>query len=411
MKRLMIYIALCLVLATAACKKPFSAQLITSASGLLAIDGPIISGDSTFITLTRTTTLNDPNQQKAELKAIVAVEDDQGKTYPLAELGKGKYALGITNFDPVRKYRLDVKTSAGKLYQSDFVPMKVTPPIDTVYYGIDTKQVQYYVDAHDPNNATRYYRWDYKETWQYNPYYDAFYAYVNGQVISIAGPNQITASGYYCYFTDFSNQIFIGNSVNLAQDIIKKQPLATIPDTSRKLSEIYAIVVRQYALTQDGFNYFQNLKTNTENLGTLFDAQPSTTTGNIHCITTPAEPVYGFISASTVTSKIVIFKYADQGVFKITPGVNGIGLNNNSNFYYAGPDSLSCLPHVLLLAPTATFNNRAAKSLATGDSLLFNQFIAPPTGFEGYLYAPKKCVDCSTLGGTKTRPSYFPLPF
>jgi len=393
------------------CKKPFNAQLATVATNYLAVDGPIISGDTTFITLSRTTSLSDTTQLKAELKAIIAVEDDQAQLYNLTEMGKGKYFLPTTNFNTARKYRLDIKTKDGKIYQSDFVQMKATGPIDSLYFTVTDKSVQFYLDAHDPTNNTRYYRWDYKNVWQYTSYYEANYKYISGQIVNINDANFLQNDTYYCYRHDFSNQIFVGTSANQSQDVIKKQLLASLADTSQKISEIYAMVVNQYALTADGYKYYQELKTNTENLGSIFDPQPSFVTGNIHCITSPSDLVLGFVSASTVSHKILIFHYNDLGVFKITPGTNGTRLNSNNSFYY-GPDSLKCLPGRLLFAPATTYALRTTRALASGDSLVYGQYIVVPgPGWIGYLYAPKQCVDCSYQGGTKTRPSYFPPPY
>src|ERR1700679_362729 len=174
------------------CKKPYNAQITSTATGILAVDGAIISGDSTFLTLSRTTALNDTTQNKPELKAILSVEDDQGKLYSFTETGKGGYAMGINNFSPARQYRLDIKTTDGKIYQSDFVPMKVTPPIDSVYFAeTSDAQVLFFADTHDATTNTRYYRCDYRETYEYTSLYGGIrdsaaylrYVYVNGNIV------------------------------------------------------------------------------------------------------------------------------------------------------------------------------------------------------------------------------------
>src|SRR5476651_983186 len=128
MRKSAVYVVFGLLMAISiSCKKPFNPSLNTVVTNFLAVDGPIISGDSTFITLSRTTKLSDTTQNKAELKAIVSVENDHNTLFPLIEKGKGIYVLGVTNFDPSRTYRLNIKTSDGKIYQSDFVPLKITP--------------------------------------------------------------------------------------------------------------------------------------------------------------------------------------------------------------------------------------------------------------------------------------------
>src|ERR1700743_2691544 len=114
-----IYIML-LLTAFTACKKAFSPKLASTATGYLAVDGTILSADSTFITLSRTTALSDTSQNKVELKAQLSVEDDKGELYPFTEKGKGEYTLGVTNFSTAHQYRLDIKTTDGKIYRSDF---------------------------------------------------------------------------------------------------------------------------------------------------------------------------------------------------------------------------------------------------------------------------------------------------
>ena len=230
-----------LLLAYIACKKPFNPHLTAVSTNFLAVDGPIISGDSTFISLSRTTALTDTTQNKAELKAIVSVEDDQGKLYPLTETGNGIYILGVTNFSTARQYRLDIKTTDGKIYQSDFVPMKVTPQIDSIYFNQNSDAtVLFYVNTHDATNNTRYYRWDYKETWEYNSYYGATqdtlpyinYNYVSPNLTAQNPPLYVGA----CYTADKSNEIVVGSSAKLANDVISNQQVGGIAANSQKIS-------------------------------------------------------------------------------------------------------------------------------------------------------------------------------
>jgi len=55
------------------------------------------------------------------------------------------------------------------------------------------------------------------------------------------------------------------------------------------------------------FKFWQNLKKNTEQLGSIFDPSPSTTLGNMHCLSNPKEAALGFISVSTATTKRIFF--------------------------------------------------------------------------------------------------------
>ncbi len=63
----------------------------------------------------------------------------------------------------------------------------------------------------------------------------------------------------------------------------------------------------------------KKLKNNTEQLGSIFDAQPSETGGNLHCKTDPTEQVIGFIGCSSQTQKrIFINRYELPDVSVLT---------------------------------------------------------------------------------------------
>jgi hypothetical protein len=404
------------------CKKVYTPQLVSVATNFLAVDGAIISGDSTFIRLSRTTKLTDTTQIKAELKAIVSIESDQKALYPLIEKGKGNYVLGVTNFEKNRTYRLNIKTSDGKIYQSDFVPMKVTPAIDSIY----TKQTQadeitFYVDSHDPENNTRYYRWDYKETSAYVSLYRSIYYYKNGKVSVVVkdDPDDVNT----CYRFRNSSQLIIGSSAKLAQDVITQQYFTSITDKSEKIAQNYVLQLRQYALTKEGFEYYQNLKKNTEQLGSIFDAQPTLLTGNIHCITSPTDVVIGFISASTITNKQYNLLRANN---PLTPPRINFGLEGIQPYAYPPPNYESCVARVDPKSPVGQgdswgfsgvgpfssippiLQNRINRTLGNGDSLLYMIDFDPPPSAT-WKYAPKKCVDCRVQGGTNIRPAYYPI--
>jgi hypothetical protein len=391
------------------CKKLYTPQLVSVSTNFLAVDGAIISGDSTFIHLSRTTKLTDTTRIKAELKAIVSVESDQNNLYALTEKGKGLYVLRTTNFDKNRQYRLNIKTSDGKIYQSDFVPMKVTPPIDSIYIKqTQPNEISFFADSHDPNNDTRYYRFDYKDTWMYVSLYPTIYQYKNGLIYHVP-PYSANDVGH-CFRFSNSTELVVGSTVKLSQDELKQQPIFSLTNTSQKIAQTYVVHLNEYALTKEGFEYYEKLKKNTEQIGTVFDPQPTFLTGNIHCISSPNEKVIGFISASTVSRKQFNLYLNDNPIAPPEVNVNIDGINR---FAYPLPYYENCKtssfggPAVVdLNVQPASFYARANKSLASGDSLLYD--IIPGRTYT-YLYAPKPCVDCRLRGGTNIKPAYYPI--
>src|SRR6185312_6086425 len=162
------------------CKKPFTPVLNQSGgSGYLVIEGNISGNDSTFIHLSRSKKVDTLHTVLAERGAQVTIESDGGGSFSLAEITGGKYAAGSLNLDNARKYRLRIKTTDGKEYLSDYVPLKSAPPIDDVSFVPQSSGVQIYVSAHDDTKSTRYYRWDFTEDWQFHSKYASGY-YSNG---------------------------------------------------------------------------------------------------------------------------------------------------------------------------------------------------------------------------------------
>jgi len=296
------YILLCIIIICLGlrCTKPYNPAIVAGNNNYLVVEGNINTGtDSTTIMLSRTTNIASGITMMPELNATVAILDNQNQSYSLKSNGNGSYTSALLTLDPTRMYRLNITTSDGKVYLSDFVPANISPPIDSIGYKIVNNNLQLYVNTHDPNNATHYYRWDYTETWQFHAEYASDFI-TNGTEVVYRTPAQ---NIYQCWGNDISTDIELASSAKLSQDVIYQNTLLSIPSTSEKLEIRYSILLKQYAMTTAGYNYYSLLKQNTEQLGSIFDAQPSTLTGNIHCTTNASIPVIGYVTAGTAAQK------------------------------------------------------------------------------------------------------------
>jgi hypothetical protein len=372
------------------CKKPYTPPEITASGSHLVVEGVINTGsDSTIISLSHTVVLSGKTALNPQTKAVVTVESDQNVTYPLTENTGGRYISTGLNLDNSRQYRLRIKTPDGQQYLSDFVASKVTPPIDSIGFKVVNDMLQIYVNTHDPNNNTRYYRWDYTETWQYHSMYASTFITNGVAIVPRTNLQQI----YTCFSSDVSTSIYIGSSAALNQDVIYQAPLAQIAATSEKLETRYSILLRQYALTSDAYTFWLNLKKNTEDLGSIFDAQPSTTISNIHNINNATDVVVGYVSACKVqTKRIFILNSQVPNTWRVT------------------------YPYTCTLDTDrfhAPFNiNEVANKLIplnSGDIPVIDFFYPGNTNIllpDGYLGSSHGCVDC-TIRGTKVVPSFW----
>jgi Domain of unknown function (DUF4249) len=365
------------------CKEIYTPPAIKNNPGLLVVDGLLTSApDSTYITLTRTRNLSDTVPSPPESNATVIVEGETSGTIPLIEIRVGVYG-NLLSLDSSQKYRLTIRTSNGVNYSSDFIPFKITPAIDSLSWKEDTAQVSIRVSTHDPSNNTRYYRWAYEETWNYHTYYVSEFNYTNDTVMVRGGDHLI----YYCWSKTISSDIEVGTSAGLSQDVISNTVFHHVNKQTEKIYIEYSILAKQYALTSDQFDYWSNLKKTTEDLGTLFDSQPSQLPSNIHCITNPSETVLGYLSASTVTTKRMFIKRFDLSNYNYTPYFLPCQLDPGL-VQVLDPNDIQTA-YQYLEAPDHPFT-----------------FLYEANG--GYYIAPNFCADCREHGGTTTKPEFWP---
>ncbi|MBS1530084.1 MAG: DUF4249 domain-containing protein, partial [Bacteroidetes bacterium] len=226
------------LLAALACKKPFLPVLNQSATHYLVIEGTISANDSTFIKLSRSKKIDTSRMIIMEGGAQVSIESNANGSFPLVEVRAGTYAAGPLNLDPSHQYRVRIKTSDGKEYLSDFVPLKNAPPIDSVGYIAQASGVQLYLNAHDDANTTRYYRWDFSEAWQFHSQYISTY-YSNGKDSLKA--RTVAQQVYSCFGSDSSTSVLVASTTKLTKDIINQAPITLVPASSEKLETKYSI--------------------------------------------------------------------------------------------------------------------------------------------------------------------------
>ena len=385
-KPIYLYAVFVLTTAFVCCKKPYAPSVVSSNSSYLVVEGVINAGsDSTIIKLDRTVKLSDSVNHAPELGARLTVEGDQGATYQLAEAGSGVYVTTGLNLDNSHRYHLHIITAAGKEYLSDYEAVKPTPAIDSVGYTVQGNGIQLYVNSHDPGNNTRYYRWDYQETWNFHAKYSSGLVTDGTKLVVRPADKQV----YTCWANEASSNILLGSTKALVRDEVYQSPLTQVASTSEKLETKYSILVKQYALTQEAYTFWQNLKTNNEQLGTIFSVMPSELPGNIHCVTNPSEPVVGYVSVSTVQQKRIFISKAQlpQTWMATYP-------------YQCELDSM-------LFCHGSSCQNDVALFLIPPGSTEYAIFPIDSQGaLIGYMSSDIKCSDC-TIRGSNKQPAFW----
>ncbi|MBF9255325.1 DUF4249 domain-containing protein [Pontibacter sp. 172403-2] len=372
-----------LLLLVVSCVEPYAPKVPDAANSYLVVDGFINSRGTTTFRLSRTQSIDDEGAPVTESGANIFIEDEQGAQIPLAETEPGTYTVSGLDLNNAGRYHLLVRTASGKEYASDFVEVKQTPPIDEITWTAENNTLQFFVNTHDPQNNARYYRWEYEGTWEYTAAYGSSLKYDEASA-SMVPRTSSDEDIYRCWKTDLSTDIKLATSVRLSQDVINAFPVMAVSSDSEELRLKYSLLVKQYSLTQEAYQYWETLKKNTESIGTLFDPLPTQLTGNIHSLSDPDEVVIGYVGASSVQEKRVFVSREElphdwRTGFPICPPLDSIELDQVPVYF---GQSRAYLP-VGGIYP------------AMGPPVLL-----------GYTIARDICVDCR-LRGTNVKPVFW----
>lgn len=237
-----------------------------------------------------------------ESGAEVVLHDDQGNTYSYFEELPGIHVIpfGVVNAYPGISYHIELVLSDGSMYESAPERMAGQLAKDTVYYDfvefteinensipITTNSMEIYLDSNIPSSdRPLYYRWVTEEAYQFKPtdFPDPFG--------NIPDP---------CFFFKSLDpqRINLFNSLEERGGKINQRLLAR-RDIDASLLHRYFIVVNQFGLTQEAYTYWDNVRKNIEQTGSIFDIPPATVIGNIKNFNDPSMAVYGYFGVSPV---------------------------------------------------------------------------------------------------------------
>lgn len=381
--RVIIFLSLFGISMFTCCIEPYDPHVENPPDSYLVVN--VAVGDAeAVIRLTRSQAVNSEELPEPETGAQVTIETESGTSYSLTEQQAGRYTSSGMNLTTTDKCRLKITTADSKEYESVYVPVLFTPAIDSISWDTDADGLNLYVNTHDPANNTRFYMWEFEETAQYQSAYQSNYIYntATDTVELRTEKNDI----YNCWRSLESDNIMIGNSSRLASDIITNFPLLSVPANSWRHGVKYSLLVRQYALSRDAFNYLENVKKTTEEVGSLFGPQPANVEGNIRCITNPGEPVVGFFNVSTLTQKRIFINPAE-----LPEEWHKIRTRNFSGECYFVPTDTVLMAD--LLAEPERY-------------LLLNPIVEAE--IIGYTtHNSRACIDCRRGGGINVKPDYW----
>lgn len=349
---------------------------------ILVIDGAVTNAPAPYeIRVSVSTSVQDP-QFNPYTGAQVTIIDDEGVVEDLTEILPGHYQTAENGMQGVigKSYKISV-TANGKVLESEF--QKIIDPVglNDVYAKVEVRQTedelynlqgyQFYLDTEEAKKDTNYLMWRVYGTFKYRSEFLIRYIW-DGKLNVFPQPDSL----YVCYSDDNIDDLFVMSTIGLSSPIIKAFPLNFVNTETRKLSVRYSLLVKQFSLNKNAFDYFERINSINGAQETLYTEQPYQVRGNIFNNANPDELVLGYFLVGGVAEKRI---YVERPSFV--------------DFYYS-----EC---VLTQRDFEAFG-----FISWTDRVSWPLFVT--TNPEGVRALPVQgCIDCREAGGTLVVPGFW----
>ena len=301
------------------CTEPYALQTNTYEEALV-VEATITNElKKQEITLTKTVRLEETEIQ-IEKGAEVYITDNSGMIYNFEE-EDGRY-ISTTEFQviPDVTYRLSITTKDGRSFESTSEKLPTINPMQNVTATVETKDslrgVSIRVNTYDPTNSSKYYRYEYEETYKIiAPKWVASKATFNGpELVLVPNDKDIIT----CYSTKKNTTILLNSTVAFNEDRAN-YVIRFISDQNYIISHRYSILVKQYIENLAAYNYYKTLKKISESGSILSPTQPGILLGNISPTNGSNDKIVGYFDVTSVSTERIYFNYADLFPFEPLP--------------------------------------------------------------------------------------------
>jgi len=362
------------------CISEYEADIENEAE-LISIEASLIKGEEEqTVRVSRTASLAHSRFMPVE-GCNVSLVDELDNEYPYTEDMRGIYLTSIPDEELIdgRHYKVRVITREGDVYESDFERINPGIEVDTVYYAIENKTdlltgepysgIQFYLDVEAREDESRYFRWRLEETYEYTSLGPISYYYLTEDLEPIFPEDEWGL--FRCWLKEDVEGLFQSSTMNLTLNEKKKIPLNYVSNQSERLRIKYSLLVNQYTISEDAYEYFEQNRIATEESGGMYTQQPRQPITNFHNVDFEAERVLGYFWVSTKTSlRIFVPKIEDMEVKRV-----------ECSYWEFDSEADGGGPFPMFIYE----NKEAGKKLLSTSS----------------------CVDCTKRGGKTSRPDYW----
>ncbi|OXA79874.1 protein of unknown function [Flavobacterium aquidurense] len=297
----------------------------------------VFQNNSTFesILIVQANITNELKKQEIKITRSYRLEEDgptfeKGAHVYVTDSDKNTFEFELEDFSglyvskndfqaiPGKSYRLNIITKDGKSYSSAAQTLttvnqvQVEPKVQTID-GI--KGVQIEVSSYDPEAKSKFYRYEYEETYKViSPSWSPDKLKIDPASPNPEQPNYLIVpregETRTCFTTKKSDDLILLSTVGSSEDRINL-PIRFIDMKSPILNERYSIIVRQYIQNSESYTYYNTLKSLSTSSSLFSQVQPGFNYGNLKSDDNPDEKVVGYFEVSSVSSKRIFFNFRD----------------------------------------------------------------------------------------------------
>lgn len=366
----------------AGCREPFEPEIDNAQSGVLVVEGYLDSnGLESILSISKTAPISGTESNIPEPGALVSLIADSGELYKLRELKDGKY-LFQQDIPENQSYRLEILLRNGEKYFSDPITPIITPEILDAGYVRDEEGVEVFLNTQG-NEVADDFLWTYEETWVFRPVIRVPYIYRNDtKVVELRKEEERID---LCYKSETNPDLLLETSSRFEDQVVFRQTITEIPQGDERLMERYSILISQKSIPQEAVEFWETLKRNTDDLGTIFSPLPSIITGNLHLEGDDNQPVVGFISLGVIKQVRLYINQKD-----VIPW----GFND--------PEFDDCS---ISIEPIYIGSTQYFSDFGTGAVLPARELMEGTT-IVAYYSSPRRCSDC-TLYASRVKPAFW----
>lgn len=318
MKTIRPYIAvLILVFLGVSCIERFYPETESNFSSRLVIEANIIPDEAAQeIIISLLSTLDKPEFIPVS-GCKVAVEDNKGHSFIFQETDKPGHYRGTIDGSAViigANYRLSLVTPENKTYLSRFEELYPCPPVDSLYYEMESKPtsdpkenedgLQFLVNFEAGQNDGKFFRWQIEETYEYHSSFPLERWRDDNMVYHFLDKPDYTT--FICYKTTNLDDIYVLSTEGFIRNSYQRFKLHFVNNLTQRLEHRYSILVRQFSLTPEAYQYWYSLRKNNQETANLFGRQPALLKGNIYNVSDSTDLALGYFSVSSMSSKRIM---------------------------------------------------------------------------------------------------------